>query len=884
MTAAWPVRVAAGWRRWRSLGVWFGAATGIALLVHPIRAQETSRDDATLAIVVVDPTGAVIPHARVVAARAGDAAAPAVQVLPLVPASGIWTARLAAGEYVVAVEADGFVARSISAIRLRGGDSRRVQVALALAPLLASVEVERPPMTRATDPRGFSTLLTPEQIDALPDSPEELVRVLRDLAPPGAIIRIDGFTGGVMPPKSQILSVRIPRLDTFAAQEHGGLTGFSAIDVVTRPGGGTLQGSLDTGVRHGRFNARNALARTRVPESQWSSGIAVDGPIARERASFAASVRGTRRQETATVHAVQADGDTYLASVVRPVEAFSANARGTVLLAGDRTLRLGFTTERTASERLGIGDQNLPARGYGLMTSAHTARAAFGGAWGRRGFVESRLQLRWSGSRTRSDEERPTIRVLDAFTDGGAQVTGASRAFEIQVATDVDYAARQHALRAGILVDAGRYGVRRPSNYLGTFTFESLSAFAAGAPSFFTQRMGAAAVRYDDRQVSAYLQDDYRLARGLLLSYGLRYEWQNLMPASAAWLPRASLTWAPHRSGRTTTRVSWGRFSEWMPASVHEQRLLVDGITQWDVRLAAPSYPNPDVSMATGVRERLAVVHDARRAMSQAVGGAVEHQASSQWRLTSSVTWRQGRGLLRGRNLNPMNDGRRRNPQEGNVIEAVSDGALRGQTVTAQAIYASRRRAVDIAATYVFNRISTNTAGAFTPPAVDDSLAREWAPAGPAHALTATIGVRWRSFTVTLTPRWRSGTPYTVLAGDLNGDGLYLERASGAGRGEARTPPQSELAIRIARGWAFGPLRPPSVDLPAAGMGGAGASQLPSATGDRRFRVELFAAAQNVLNRANYLAIGNMIGTPLFERPLAAGAPRTIDLGARVSF
>ena len=71
-------------------------------------------------------------------------------------------------------------------------------------------------------------MLTREQIDALPDDPDEMEAVLKAMAPPGSTIRVDGFTGGKLPPKSQIRSIRLPRMDMFAAQNHGGMSGHAA--------------------------------------------------------------------------------------------------------------------------------------------------------------------------------------------------------------------------------------------------------------------------------------------------------------------------------------------------------------------------------------------------------------------------------------------------------------------------------------------------------------------------------------------------------------------------------------------------------------------------------------------------------------------------------
>jgi hypothetical protein len=123
--------------------------------------------------------------------------------------------------YAFRIGAAGF--RGITLQRsVRASRPTRIVVRLALEPVAETVIVNRDPQTSALDRRGFSTFLSRELIDMLPDDPEEFVRVLRDMAPPGAIIRIDGFAGGPMPPKAQILSVRIPRLDAYPAQELPG--------------------------------------------------------------------------------------------------------------------------------------------------------------------------------------------------------------------------------------------------------------------------------------------------------------------------------------------------------------------------------------------------------------------------------------------------------------------------------------------------------------------------------------------------------------------------------------------------------------------------------------------------------------------------------------
>src|SRR5262245_34447820 len=141
--------------------------------------------DATLRVTVVDPSGAVIVGAH-------------VQLMPTGVAidtggrgDATFTA-LAPGRYTIHVESDGFEPADVRDYRVRVGDNRR-EVKLAIARLAETVQVGRDARERASDPRDdFATILTQTQIDELPDDPDEMDQVLRDLAGPGAVMRVNG--------------------------------------------------------------------------------------------------------------------------------------------------------------------------------------------------------------------------------------------------------------------------------------------------------------------------------------------------------------------------------------------------------------------------------------------------------------------------------------------------------------------------------------------------------------------------------------------------------------------------------------------------------------------------------------------------------------------
>jgi hypothetical protein len=467
---------------------------------------------------------------------------------------------------------------------------------------------------------------------------------------------------------------------------------------------------------------------------------------------------------------------------------------------------------------------------------------------------------------------------------GGAQATGGERGFGLLAASDIDYAAGGHAVRTGAMVDTALHAANRRTNYLGTYIFPSLAAFESGQPAFFTRRLGDTRVRYTDVKLGAYIQDDYRLSRSVLASYGVRAEWQNLLPNAPALMPRLGLTWSPRRQGTTTLRASWGLVRDWFPSGVYEQTHFVDGRQQHDLRIAAPSFPVAGDAGALAAPElfRLADGTSLPRGSALAVG--VEQQVSPSLRLFVSSAIREGHGLLRGRNINAMTDGHRGDESLGNVIETVGDARLQTRTLTLQSIYSSPAHRIDAAVSYMLNRSRSNTAGAFWLPPTGD-LEREWGPVSAAHAATGSISGRVHGLVVTFSSYWKTGMPYNVILAEATPDGFFTSRPPGMTRNGLRTPPQAALGARVSYGLGFGARKRCALSEVGCSLESPRFGTAPGISPERhRFRLEFQGTAQNLTNRPNYLAVGTIVGSPMFGHPISAGAPRSIDLGVRFLF
>ena len=80
---------------------------------------------------------------------------------------------------------------------------------------------------------GFTQTLSQEEIDSLPDDPDEMAEELARMAGPGAQIFVNGFRGGRLPPKDQIQQIRF-HTNSFSAEYHE--AGMIRVEVITKPG------------------------------------------------------------------------------------------------------------------------------------------------------------------------------------------------------------------------------------------------------------------------------------------------------------------------------------------------------------------------------------------------------------------------------------------------------------------------------------------------------------------------------------------------------------------------------------------------------------------------------------------------------------------------
>ena len=354
----------------------------------------------------------------------------------------------------------------------------------------------------AVDPRGpsFGTTLTREQLEALSDDPEILRQQLQDMAGPGAVIKVDSFEGGALPPKAQIRSIRISR-DQFAAENHS--AGGTSIEIITQPGLGPIRYNTGIRFRGGSLSGRSPFTPTRGPGADHELLLRPERHADHgARARSTSSSTALDSYETPNINVALA-GRHALGSAATADAARQHQRQRAASTTRSRSIRRcgsATTCNRNDADNLGIGEYDEEERAYSTENHITTIRAQHMGPLGRRAFTRSRLQVSVVrlgvalGGRG-ADDSRATTPSRAAARRWPAASTRA--AHRLRLATSTTSAASTRCARASRST-AAACAPTTPSNYLGTYTFESLDAFRAGRPRSYTRRIGDPNIRYQN--------------------------------------------------------------------------------------------------------------------------------------------------------------------------------------------------------------------------------------------------------------------------------------------------------------------------------------------------------------------------------------------------
>ncbi len=797
---------------------------------------------------------------------------------------------LVPGRYVVMAEFPGFEPATVE-LQVRAGRQTRQDITLEIAGFVEQVDVAQDTGDRQLL-ENFSQEMTAEDIASLPDDPEELAQVLEEMAGPGAVIRVNGFEGGQLPPKSQIRQIRF-RFDPFAAEYHE--SGRARVEIITKPGDGPIRNDFSLAFRNNEWDSRNALAPARGEGQTKRWGWSVDGPIVKGKTGFSLSLRGVDQFDVQTIRA-NAPGGLVSDLVTQPTTRLDIDFNIEHVLSETQTLRMSYDRNTATRSNLGVGETDLPERAYSSERVGHRVRVSNFGTYAKKYLNETRFEVSWDENEQYSLSNAQTIRIQDSATLGGAQVQGGTRSWDIELANNLDIPlGKKHNIRTGFEFETGNYRSDSLRNTAGTFSFPSLDAYYAGLPNNYTQRIvNDPVVEYRNTELGLYVQDDIKARKNLLLSFGVRQESQSLIGHGLNLAPRAGFSWTPFSSNKTTVRGGAGLFYDWYETSVYEQTLLVDGERQSDLIIRNPGFPNPYVGgSVVAIPANIVRAGDLDMPTVRRYSVGVEQTLTSWLRLRANYFNQYGWNQLRARNANAPIDGVRPDSAYGNITEILSDGTAESQGIDLNLNFNYRPRRMFGMVGYTLGERQNYANSATTLPANSQDIDAEWGPAADdiRHRIFSffTTDLGW-GLRAGLNVRAMSGRPYTVTTGfDDNGDGVLNDRPDGYGRNSERLPWQTSTDLRLSWSKGFGPVRSTPGGRMQRGMGGGRGPGGPGGPGgmggeQRAVRLEVYAQAFNVFNTVNYSRYGSVLSSGTFGEPISALPARRIELGMRIGF
>jgi hypothetical protein len=386
--------------------------------------------------------------------------------------------------------------------------------------------------------------------------------------------------------------------------EYGRASG-GRVNLRTRSGSKDFQGRAFYYFRDEALNANtfrnNSLGLPRLPLQEHDGGFTLGGPLVKETVFFVSYERDhvldsalidtlvpvkqsalfslpaptdlvRARLEDAEVAAEVAP---FVSSISTPLKNTSITARvdhqfspmhnAALVYQAGRLINLrGFGGGNRLAEALQGRRRNSDALSYSdtfvfserVVNQARFQYSRLAPAFEARGGSTPVVLISLNDPLPSDDPERRTgTLVAGSSTSGGSD----RREERVQVQNVLSFVNGNHSLKFGADFHHVRSTFIDFADLSGTFNFASAGDFIAGVPSRFRQNFQSSSTQRNF-YTGLFVHDEWQVQPKLLLSYGLRYEYETILRDANNFGPRFSIAYSPLDSGKLVLRFGSGIF------------------------------------------------------------------------------------------------------------------------------------------------------------------------------------------------------------------------------------------------------------------------------------------------------------------------------------
>lgn len=915
-------------RLWR----WNHFVVFVCLLVPTASAaQQSCVSGMRIEGIVTDPSGAVIPGAQVQAQNGTRTTSDALGqfVLECVPA----------GEATLHAQADGFTP-AIATAKAQVGGIAHVNLKMDIAAVQTEVRVASDASTPVdTDHSAGTTALTTEDIQQLPDDPDDLLQQLQLLASTGggasgaATVVVNGFqNGSAMPPKSSIASIRV-NPDPVAPEYERDNSEGGRIEITTKPGTDRLHGALFFTDSDSIFNATDPFSVTATPAGKRRYGFELGGPLIAKKSGFALALEKRDIDEFDVVNALTLDANLNQvpeqATVAAPQRLWIASARSDWQATEKDIVTLSYSANVNNRGNQGVGGQTIEDAGYSSLVAEYDLRFTNSYAMNANLLHETRIGYTWKRTEQTPNSTAPALQVAGYFNGGGATSQNLNdRERDLEIDDDVMITRGKHELKFG----AQSLGIfvhdYDPDTFNGAYVFgggsapaldannnptgatttitpieqyrRALKSLPGGAATTYQVTTGTPLVPYAQWRLGLYGQDTVKLMPRLTVTAGLRYAFQTSPSTFLNLGPRLGVAWSPDKQSTWAIHLRAAVFNNSIDPTDAAQAYRLNGIRQQQATVYSPQYNDPLTPVPGSIQ--VGTVWQFTHAFEQVPVGelalGVEHELPHHWHPNAWFTWYSAWGDPKTVNINaPLVQSSAGTPSDPtaallaprpgapnlNALEYQNSAHNSGSVVYAGIEQKSYKRWTLNLGFWNVN-FNTNSGSPQSSYSKKGEFARpDWQSSGALieGELKLPYKINFGMWTY-----WHYGMPYNITTGtDANGDGDFNDRpsyASAAGDGVYSTPfglmTTNAVNGNVPRNLGTMPV------IVHTYSNLRRAFDLGARDKDHPRTLTVNARAANLLNHTNVTAVGTVVSSPSLGQSLAAEAARRVELGVRFSF